>query len=200
MSPSIDTRQRLLVSAWELIYTRSYADVGVQAICDHADVKKGSFYHHFPSKQALTLALLDDFLLDFEQDLLGQAFTKDLPPMARFGQLIELIYQFQMEVFRGSGHLTGCPFGNLAAELSTVDEAIRVKLASIFDRLQQGFRATLREAVDGGSLGGIDIPATAQAMFAYLEGVLLLAKTHNDPQLIRQLAPALTAIRVPSAS
>ena len=197
MNASIDTRQRLLVSAWELIYQRSYADVGVQAICDHAEVKKGSFYHYFPSKQALTLALLDEFRLDFEQDLLGQAFAGDLPPMARFGQLIELVYQFQKEVFRTSGHLTGCPFGNLAAELSTLDEPIRAKLASIFDRLQEYFGVTLQEAVASGALGSIDIPGTARAMLSYLEGVLLLAKTHNDPDVIRQLGPALAAIRIP---
>jgi len=200
MNSSIDTRQRLLVSAWELIYARSYAGVGVQAICDHAEGKKGSFYHYFPSKQALTLALPDDLMLDFEQDLIRQAFARNVPPMARFGQLIELIYQFQKEVFRTSGHLTGCPFGNLAAELSTLDEPIRLKLASIFDRLQEDFRATLHEAVISGALGGIDIPATARAMLAYLEGILLLAKTHNDPDLIRRLGPALVAIRVPGRS
>ena len=35
-----DTRQRLIDSARQLIYSRSYADVGVQAICEHAEVKK----------------------------------------------------------------------------------------------------------------------------------------------------------------
>jgi TetR/AcrR family transcriptional repressor of nem operon len=197
MTLSIDTRQRLLVSAWELFFTRSYGDVGVQAICDHAEVKKGSFYHCFPSKQALTLALLDGFVLDFKQDLLGQAFATDLPPMARFGQLMEFLYHFQREIFQAFGQLPGCPFGNLAAELSTVDEAIRSKLASVFDSLEEVFRATLREAVTTGALGGIDIPATARAMLAYLEGILLLAKTHNDPELIRRLGPALAAIRIP---
>jgi len=200
MSPSIDTRQRLLVSAWELIYTRSYADVGVQAICDHAGVKKGSFYHYFPSKQALTLALLDGFMLDFRQDLVGQAFAGDLWPMARFGQLMELLYQFQKEVFLGSGKLPGCPFGNLAAELSTVDEPIRRKLAYIFDNLEQDFEAVLEEAVATGAMARIDIPATARAMLAYVEGVLMLAKAHNDPELIRQLAPALSTIRIAGSS
>ena len=40
-----DTKQRLLDAAFALFYARSYADVGVQEICEKAGVKKGSFYH-----------------------------------------------------------------------------------------------------------------------------------------------------------
>ena len=51
MSPTADTQTRILESARELIHSRSYADVGVAAICEHAGVNKGSFYHFFPSKR-----------------------------------------------------------------------------------------------------------------------------------------------------
>jgi len=53
-----DTKQRLLDTAQRLFYARSYEDVGVQEICQEAGVKKGSFYHFFPSKRDLTLAIL----------------------------------------------------------------------------------------------------------------------------------------------
>jgi len=49
MKASTDTRQRLLDSARELLYSRSYGNVGVKEICDMAGVQKGSFYH-FSSK------------------------------------------------------------------------------------------------------------------------------------------------------
>ena len=52
-------KEKLLDSALDLMYARSYRDVGVQEICEHAGVKKGSFYHFFPSKRDLTLAALD---------------------------------------------------------------------------------------------------------------------------------------------
>ena len=59
MTESIDTRQRLLDAAGELIHASSYREVGVQQICDRAGVRKGSFYHFFPSKRDLALASLD---------------------------------------------------------------------------------------------------------------------------------------------
>jgi TetR/AcrR family transcriptional repressor of nem operon len=34
-------------------------------------------------------------------------------------------------------------------------------------------------------------------MLGYLEGIQLLAKARNDPELIRRLGPAVKSIRVP---
>ena len=83
MQPIADTQQRILDSARELIYARSYADVGVAAICEHAGVKKGSFYHFFPSKRELTLAVLDAYYADLKENLIDKAFADDVPPLAR---------------------------------------------------------------------------------------------------------------------
>ena len=59
----------------------------------------------------------------------------------------------------------------------------------------------LDEALSAGEIDtSIDRPATAQAMLAYFEGVLMMAKTANDPELIRKLAPAFTRIRIPRIS
>ena len=53
MGRTSDARERLIATAIELIRARSYESVGVDALCNHAQVKKGSFYHFFPSKQDL---------------------------------------------------------------------------------------------------------------------------------------------------
>lgn len=60
MTNGQDTRQRIITSARDLIYGRSYAGVAVAEICARAEVKKGSFYHFFPSKQDLSLAVIDE--------------------------------------------------------------------------------------------------------------------------------------------
>jgi TetR/AcrR family transcriptional repressor of nem operon len=192
-----DTRQRLIDSARSLIYARSYADVGVQAICEHAHVKKGSFYHFFPSKKDLTLAVLDHLYIEFKSGLIGKAFATDIPPMQRFLRMAEMVYRFQQQVADSTGHILGCPFGNLSTELSSQEEEIRQKISEIFDRFQEVTRQTLQEAVEAGDIGDIDIDATAEAMYAYLEGVMLMAKTRNDAGMIKVLGPAVADIRIP---
>lgn len=198
MHPTVDTQQRILDSARELIYSRSYADVGVAAICDHAGVKKGSFYHFFPSKRDLTLAVLDGYYLEIKTHLLAQAFANDIPPLARLARFGQLSYEFQKQVSLDTGRVIGCFFGNLASELSTQDEPIRAKVAQIFANLQGGIRSLLQEAVAAGELQNINIEATAQAMLAYFEGVMLLAKNRNDVEIMGQLLPAMAQIRIPS--
>ena len=61
MGRTSNARERLIESASELWHSRSYADVGVNEICEHAGVRKGSFYHFFASKQDLALAVIDSF-------------------------------------------------------------------------------------------------------------------------------------------
>lgn len=196
MSPGTDTRERLLDSARQLIYTRSYADVGVAEICSEAGVKKGSFYHFFPSKRDLTLAVLDATLADMKRDLLDRAFDTQYPPMQRLQRLVEFATRMQLDLHRQTGVVPGCQFGNLAAEQSTQDEVLRRKVEQVFNGLVRGLSGTLREALAAGEIGPVDINATAEAMLAYLEGVILLAKTRNDPQVLGRLLPSMLDIRV----
>lgn len=200
MTDIMDTRQRIVNSALELMFASSYADVGVAAICQRAGVRKGSFYHFFPSKRDLTLAVLEQHFAEAKAQLLDRAFATDLSPLARLDRLAALAYQFQRDLQQQTGHVLGCPFGNLATELSTQEEAIRAALARIMARLQHLLAATLEEAVAVGEAGDIDVPATAQAMLAYFEGVMLLAKTENDAQVIGRLLPGMADIRIPKTS
>jgi TetR/AcrR family transcriptional regulator, transcriptional repressor for nem operon len=54
----------------------------------------------------------------------------------------------------------------------------------------------LREAVEAGDIKNINIDATAQAMLAYFEGVMLLAKSQNNTKIISQLLPAMSQIHI----
>ncbi len=197
MQKENDTRHRIVASASDLIYSRSYDSVGVAEICDQAGVKKGSFYHFFASKQELSLAVIDGLRIAVEDHILIPAFARDLPPLHRLDRFIDTLYAFQRDSATNSGHLPGCPFGNLALEKATSDEVIRHKLEGVFAGIQARFEHVLIEAEAAGDIVALDIPKTAQAMLAYVEGILLLAKSANDPEVIRRLGPAFARIRIP---
>jgi len=59
---SEETRARIMESAIKLFSNRGFTASSVDDICAEAGISKGAFYHHFESKQALFLALLDGWL------------------------------------------------------------------------------------------------------------------------------------------
>ena len=66
---SEETRQRILATALERFGKDGYDATGVAEICAGAGVSKGAFYHHFPSKQAVFLALMDGWLADLDNQM-----------------------------------------------------------------------------------------------------------------------------------
>ena len=192
------TQQRIIDSAFELIYAQSYAEVGVAAICEKANVKKGSFYHFYKSKQELAIAVLEEKFLEQKNTILDTSFTGKLPALEELALFVEKIYQMQSMLKETTGHVLGCPYGNIAIELSSQDEPIRQKVDHIFARSISSIRECLQRGYDNNdpALAGIDVSATADAMFAYLEGIILMAKTQNNADVIKQLGSALLNIRL----
>jgi len=198
MTQEQTTQQRILDSAFELMYAQSYAEAGVAAICEKAEIKKGSFYHFYKSKQELAMAVYEEKFYEYKDTILDTSFTGKRAPLEEIALFAEKIYQFQTDVKASTGKVLGCPFGNISLELSSQDEIIRKKIEHIFKRSMQSLRDCLQRGVDSKDtqLTGIDVNATADAMYAYLEGIILLAKTQNNSDVIRQLSPAMLGIRI----
>lgn len=199
MSTDTDTRSRILATARDMFHGRSYADVGIQEICEGARVQKGSFYHFFPSKRDLALAVIDDMADDWAHGFVAEAFDLALPPVERLDYMIDAAYYWQKASSDLEGRMPGCLFGNLALEMSTRDDVMRARLNAVFDKARDRFRATLDEAVATGAVAAMNTEATASAMLAYLEGIILLAKTRNDPEVILLLGPAIKTLRIESS-
>ena len=79
---SIATRQALLQAAERLFAARGYLAVSVDEMCRAAGVSKGAFYHHFPSKQAVFLALLENWLQRLQSTLEAEMAAHDTPAQA----------------------------------------------------------------------------------------------------------------------
>ena len=187
MGRTSDAKERLIQAAMDLFYTRSYADVGVQELCSAAGVKKGSFYHFFETKQDLVLASLDRWWEIARETTWEQAFVPELSPLERISRFFELVYERSCEFYEQHKQLCGCPFGNLAVEMSAREPVIRNKIDRIFDDAIGRLQKTLDEAVENGELAPMDTRETALALWAYCEGILMLAKARQDLDLLKRL-------------
>ena len=189
-----DAKERLIAAAMQLIWQRGYNAVGVNELCKQAGVKPGSFYYFFSSKQELVLTALEENWKQTQANILEPAFTDDVSPDDRITKIFELAYQQQCNREEKTGRVLGCAFGSLGSELGHQDEVIRSKVEEIFAGFCQYFEQALQDAQEAGSLTIDDIPTRARAVLAYLEGVLLLARTQNSTDVIAQLTPTVLAV------
>lgn len=61
------TRHTILKAARELIQTRSYLGFSFQDLADRVGIRKASLYHHFPSKEALGVAVLEQAMATYDK-------------------------------------------------------------------------------------------------------------------------------------
>jgi AcrR family transcriptional regulator len=88
---SEETRTKIMDSAIKLFSTRGFNTASVDDICQEAGISKGAFYHHFKSKQALFLALLDGWLQAIDNAIEA---SKDKTAPETFMQMTEAFPHF----------------------------------------------------------------------------------------------------------
>ncbi|MCY2960016.1 MAG: TetR/AcrR family transcriptional regulator [Planctomycetota bacterium] len=187
MTRPSDTRDRLLSAALDRIWTSSYGSVSVDDICTAAGVKKGSFYHFFPSKEELAVAACEEHWQRDLQPILDRVFHPDRAPLERLEAWCDAIYQEQKARFQASGHVPGCPFASIGSEMGTQNERLRRKVEDLLERGLFQIERTLRDAQKDGSLTVANPAAKARALHALALGLMVHAKVANDPEVLRGL-------------
>ena len=132
-----------------------YDATGVAAICDTAGVSKGAFYHHFETKQAVFLILLEDWLQGVETHLLDAMKGAETVPDA----LMQMAARTQ-EVFQAAD-------GRLSIFLEFWDQArhepeIWKKAIAPFRRYREIFAKIIARGIEEGSFRPVD-PDFAEA-------------------------------------
>jgi AcrR family transcriptional regulator len=104
-------RQRILAAAHRLFYTQGIRATGVDELIAVAGVARMSFYKHFPSKQALVVAFLQERHQNWQQQLERQAKARAHTP----AEEVRAVFQVLQEWF-SEADFRGCAFINTVLE------------------------------------------------------------------------------------
>jgi TetR/AcrR family transcriptional repressor of nem operon len=166
-----------------MLLRHGYHDLGVAALLESTQTPKGSFYHHFKSKEDFGLQAIDFYMADVHAGLdqcLGDA---SLPPLQRARHFFEL----SEEKYRTEGYL-GCLLGGLGQELSGVSEVFRRKVEQCFAAIERRIAACLQEAIERGELAKETDPRRmAQLLVNCWEGAALRSRLRRDPAPLREM-------------
>lgn len=185
-----DAKDRILEHAGQLFHEKGFHAVGISDICSAADVNKGSFYHFFPSKQQLALDVVDEVWHRVRGDLEQQLLT-DKPPRRRLRAYFDGLYASQVSGCSAHGKQLGCPLANLGVEMATQDPVLRERILSAFDSQITYFERLVRDAQQLGEIASDVAPRqAAEAVLAFVEGKIMLAKLRDDTETLKDLLPA----------
>ncbi len=176
------TRGRLLECAYTEIHQRGFRAASLDSILLKAGVTKGALYHHFDNKAALGYAVVDEVIRPFMQNYW-------LPLAEAEDPITTAISCIRKRRDRLKQHLLayGCPFNNLAQEMSPIDEGFRTRLEGILDE----WRHTLAAALERGKALGkvrndINTPAAAIFIISAFEGLIGMGKASQSITLYEQ--------------
>src|SRR3954469_19407893 len=101
-----DMKERLTDAAMELIWQNSYGATSVDAICDRAGAKKGSFYYFFKSKSELAAAAFEADWTKCRVDM-DRLFSATVPPLERLERYFDYVHDRLTEAQKKCGNVLG---------------------------------------------------------------------------------------------
>jgi TetR/AcrR family transcriptional regulator, transcriptional repressor for nem operon len=171
------TRDHVLQVGLRRIHSMGYASTGVQEILDEADVPKGSFYHHFASKEAFVKEVLERYVRGENERTEKILRDGKAAPLKRLRRYFEEL----IAVYGPTARISGCLIGNLSLEMADHSDSIQSLLHLSFSNWQAAITAVLQEAIERGNLAPSNKP---QELAAFLlnsyEGALLRSKADRS--------------------
>ena len=178
-----NSRTKLLDSALDLVRAKGYSATTVDEICHRAGVTKGSFFHHFRSKDDLALAAVAHW----------EAKTASLFDAAPYRRAQDPLDRLLGYVDFRAANLTGelpeytCPLGVLLQETYATHPEIRAAceraLSSHTTELTRDVEAARRRYAPAATWSAKSVATFIQAV---LQGSFILAKAKQGPEVVRE--------------
>ena len=172
MAPAPSTRERLLEAGRYLFWEKGYAATGIAEILERAQARSGSFYHFFPSKEALLLAVLDEYLLALQPVIIEPAYALTNPGIERIFAILEG-YRERVLI---TDCRYGCPLGRLALEIEPDNLPAHAKIAENFAAWAGNIRKCLAD-FSGEFIPGTDLDALSIFVLTTMEGGVMQSRS-----------------------
>src|SRR5690606_16359205 len=99
------------------------------------NVKKGSFYHYFPSKLALAVTVMEEYYEHTLKPDMEKLLAANLTTAQRLEFMANTVIKEQKDTLKKYGRVCGCPLGALASEMiGSEEQDIGEKVTEMFGR------------------------------------------------------------------
>jgi len=181
----LETRRRVLAEAAKSIRERGPDGISVAEVMSAVGLTHGGFYAHFPSKDALVAAAIEE-MFDEMRGRFARS-TEGYSPAEGLARYVDFYLSARHRDARG----TGCPLPALSADLARLGPEARAR----YGRGVAARAANLAEQIR--TLGLAPAEPLALSVLSELVGALSLSRAVADPdQSDALLAAARTSVKL----
>jgi TetR/AcrR family transcriptional repressor of lmrAB and yxaGH operons len=171
---AVPTRQRLVISAAELIRRQGYAATGIKAILSAADATYGSLYHFFPGGKAeLGRAVVEEGATAYLA-LVQTYYRDDVDPVAA----TEQFFTDGVDLLESTAFADACPIATLAGEIADTHDELR-------DAAAAAFTSWIDALIVHHGADAAAADAAGVELFCLIEGAFLLCRTTRSAEPLR---------------
>jgi AcrR family transcriptional regulator len=183
-------RQRLVDAAYAAFSTRGYHSTALHDLKREAEVTGGALSHHFPTKKALGLAVIQDRVAEAVES----TWITPVKIANTAADGIHTVFASIISELERNGAVSGCPLNNLALELSRQDEDFQAAIEVIFMRWRIAIADKLRADLHAADIHDVDSEAMATLVVATYSGAMAMAKASQSVAPLVSCAKQLTSI------
>ncbi|MBZ0092029.1 MAG: TetR/AcrR family transcriptional regulator [Sulfuricellaceae bacterium] len=174
------TREKLLQAAFCEIHRQGFQAASITNILGDTGLTKGALYHHFPTKQAIGLAVIEEVIEARLDELIFRPLRESEKPVET---LLEIMGSVHRKV--GADFIKlGCPLNNLMQEMSPLDEIFKARLNHVLAIWRQAVEDALLRGIRQGQIrADVDFRAAALFIVSAWEGCIGIAKNLQCPDM-----------------
>jgi TetR/AcrR family transcriptional repressor of nem operon len=176
------TRDHLIDVGLELMHRRGYNATGVAEILKEANVPKGSFYHHFESKEDFAAAALEKYVARERKHAARVLGDVTLSPMKR----LKRYFADLVKTYGQSGSVPGCMLGRFSLDMASESAQLRKRVSASFEGWQRTIAAAIEQAVAQKELPpGLDPTSVAGFLLNSWQGALVRSQAEESDAALK---------------
>jgi TetR/AcrR family transcriptional regulator, transcriptional repressor for nem operon len=171
------TRDHLIDTGLKLMHQQGYNATGLTEILKEADVPKGSFYHHFGSKEDFAAAALERYTTREAEHAASVLMGSKMSPRRRLKQYFMDLVKF----YGQKGAIPGCMMGRFSLEVAAANPQLRKQISATFTHWQHTIATVIEQAIAQKELpAGTDPESLAGFLLNSWEGALLRSQAEKS--------------------
>jgi TetR/AcrR family transcriptional repressor of nem operon len=177
-----DTAERIMDVAHQLLAERGFSAFSYADIAKAIQIRKASIHHHFPTKTALVIAVLERHRLRMEEAHTGldEHVSSPIDRLKKYVDHWEACIRSMTEPF--------CIAALLGAELPSLPEGVQAEVGKHFTCLRQWIAKTMKDGVKQKMIklqGTADVEA--EMLMAAVHGAMISARVNNSSTIFKQI-------------